>query len=580
MSPITLPRHLIPALMAMVSAAAFAQTTPDAGGLLRQQEQLQKQPAGPLPAPARPDLPLELKDGGGQKIRLQAVRFVGATHLLPAGQQQALVADAVGTELDFVGLQSLAERVTAHLKSQGWFLARAYLPRQDITEGRLEIALVAGQLSRKEPVRISPSDPSSLRIKTDRLQAIADQALPAGAAAHEDALNRAVLLINDLPGITARARLEPGDEEGETRVFLTVDQQPWLVTNWSMDNYGSGDTGKDRLNATVSMSNPLGLGDQLSLTGTRSAGTELARISYAVPLGPNGWRLSLGATHLDYQVRSATGRAAGLEGKSQTYSADLLYPWLRSRTNNVYLNLSHNQKDLVDRATAGILRDKSIAVDALSLNGDHLDGWGGGGLLTWSAGWTSGRLRLDNMTDALNDRNTYQTAGGYQKISYSLTRLQKLPGAFTVFASLTGQQAGKNLDSSEKLYLGGPNGVRAYSGSEGGGDSGAIASLELRYDWPAMTPLGSLQLQAFYDAGQTELHHDARGLAIPTATGRNRYGIAGTGLGLSLSQPGRHQIRASYATKQGSNPGRSLTGLDSDGRTNRARLWLQAAFLF
>lgn len=358
----------------LAGAHSFAQTPPDAGSLLRQQEQLEQKRPGQIPPRQARQAPLELQDGGGQKIRLKRVQFSGATPLASEAQLQALVADAIGKELDFLGLQSLAERVTNHLKSKGWFLARAYLPRQDITDGSLEIALIAGRLSQKQPVTVSPVGKTALRVDPARLQAIADQTLPAGAPAQEDDVNRAVLLINDLPGLTARSRLEPGEQDGETRITIAVEESPPLSTSLNLTNQGSRDTGTAQLTGNFALNNPLGIGDQISLAATASEGNALARLGYSLPMwgamGADGWRLNFGYTDLSYRVLSASGRSNGLEGASQSTSVGLLYPWLRSRTANVYFNLSHARRELVDRSRAGTLRDKTVAVSAVGFNGD------------------------------------------------------------------------------------------------------------------------------------------------------------------------------------------------------------------
>jgi hemolysin activation/secretion protein len=559
---------------------ALAQTPPDAGTLLRQQEQLQQRTPGQLPAREAEASRPPLKVGAGETVRVKAIRFSGATVLVPEAELQSLVADAIGRDLDFAALQQLAQRITSHLKSRGWFLARAYLPAQDITSGVIEIALLAGRLSQREPVRITPGGKLALRIDPERLAAIAERHLPASVVAREEQLNRTVLLMNDLPGLSARARLEPGDDSGETRVILTLDEGPLLSGNISADNYGSRDTGTEQINASLDVNDPLGLGDRLSLAAAGSEGTTTARLAYSLPLGSDGLKMNLGYTDLRYDVRTATGRAAGLGGESQTVSAGISYPWLRSRTANLYASLVQTHKELVDRSNTGILRDKQVDTSTLTLSGDRLDNLGGGGLSSFSLWLTSGTLGLDLPVDAAADATGYRTAGGYHKLGYNVGRLQKLPGAFTLFANLTGQQAGKNLDSSEKLYLGGPAGVRAYPGSEAGSDSGQILNLELRYDWPEATPLGLLQMQAFYDTGWANLHHDTLNLPIATATSRNRYRIAGAGFGLSIMKPGSHVVRASLASKVGSNPGRSVQGNDADGLEDTTRLWLQAILFF
>ena len=43
-------------------------------------------------------------------------------------------------------------------------------------------------------------------------------------------------------------------------------------------------------------------------------------------------RFRLGLVVLGEELELAAGRAAGLEGESQTTTAGVMYPWLRSRT--------------------------------------------------------------------------------------------------------------------------------------------------------------------------------------------------------------------------------------------------------
>ena len=107
-----------------------------------------------------------------------------------------------------------------------------------------------------------------------------------------------------------------------------------------------------------------------------------------------------------------------------------------------------------------------------------------------------------------------------------------------------------------------------------------VSSLELRYDMPAVTSLGHLQLQSFYDYGRTQLHYDMNGIPLTTATQKNQYSISGYGLGMTLSKQGAYQVKAIWAHKHGDNPGRDSNGNDADGFNNKQRFWIQANFWF
>ena len=106
----------------------------------------------------------------------------------------------------------------------------------------------------------------------------------------------------------------------------------------------------------------------------------------------------------------------------------------------------------------------------------------------------------------------------YRKTSASLLYLQALSRDWTVYASVLGQRASKNLDSSEKFSLGGAQGVRAYPVGEAAGDEGALATLELRYalpQWLGATP----QLVLFADSGRVRINKN------PFAAGNNVRGL-------------------------------------------------------
>ena len=139
----------------------------------------------------------------------------------------------------------------------------------------------------------------------------------------------------------------------------------------------------------------------------------------------------------------------------------------------------------------------------------------------------------------------------------------------TLLASLSAQMTQKNLDSSEEFLLGGPFGVRAYPVNEGRGD-------EVSGD----APWGALQLSASLDAGGVRVHDDPKGVAIPTATGKNHYPLSGWSVGMTLRKSDSHSLRFIWAGKIGDNPGRAVTGEDADERGDDSRFWLQGALWF
>lgn len=562
----------VPAIMALLvvslAVTQVAAAPPDAGQLLREQ-QPQRQLPDRLQTPSAEEERPPLADAGA-RVMVKGFRFSGYQGLATEQELQAVVAEAVGRELGFQQLQALAAKVTTYLKGKGWFLARAYLPGQDITSGIIEIAIIQGKSDGS--LQIRPAE--SVRISTQRLRAMAATAVTPGVPVNEMALERSVLLMNDLPGISAKASLAAGSSPGTTAILVDVIEGPLLSGALWSDNQGNRYTGTWRGNGLLNINDPFRYGDQMSLLLTGTEGLVQGRAGYSFPLAPNGLKGTIAYTGMTYDL---VGDMASLKagGYSHSLDAGLSYPWIRSRTVNVTSSLGYQFKSLTDSVDNSDIRDKRLHSGTAGISGDLYDTFMGGGYTIWNAGVTAGTFR-----EGLADIAVTGAEGSYARFNLGLSRLQRLAERVSINLSWSAQLALDNLDSSEKFNLGGPNGVRAYAVGEGSGDSGHLFNIDLRYELPLPTAFGALQLSGFYDAGQVTLHHDAWPNSVVTATNKNSYWLQGGGIGLNYSYSGTFNLRSSWARVIVDNPGRSIDGKDADGRSDADRFWLQAMFLF
>ena len=563
-----------------VSPFVQAQTPPDAGSLFSEQQRLQQRLPDRMPQVERAEtVRPALREPGGERILVKHIRFSGAVDLVPEAELHALVADAVGQTHDFAALEALAQRITDHLKRAGFMLARAYLPRQDVTAGDLDIAILAGRLdSKNESIKIVPGGKLALRIDPARLKAIADSALKTQDALRDNDLQRALLLMNDLPGVTARSRLEPGSEADTTRIIVDVEQAPMLNLTTSLDNYGNRYNGDVRAVANLTADAPLGLGDRATLAVTQQRHSEQIMAGYSLPLGSDGWRLGVTASQLKSETKKEFS-LLDIAAEADTLGLYLSYPLIRTRQHNLSATLTADRRRYLDTSRGAATNDRETRPLSLSLTGDLLDGLGGGGFNQAGLAYVSGELDLKLLTVRAGDATTAKSQGHYDKWTWNVSRLQRLPDGWSLLLAANGQVADQNLDSSEKLSLGGPTGVRAYPGGEAQGDQGFVSTLELRYELPGGS-LGQWQFSGFYDHGRITLHKEAWAGSVNNATASNTYALAGYGLGVSLNKTGSHAIRLSLARRSGDNPGRSLQGKDSDGLNEHTRAWLQAMFWF
>jgi hemolysin activation/secretion protein len=574
------------ALLMALAASAIAddsnQST-DAGSILRQEEALQTPAPAPLPE-IEIEAPLpELTGIGDVTVDVREVRFTGAIDLVGDAALNEVVAEAIGRDLDFEGLQALAERVTRHLKDEGWILARAYLPEQDVSDGVITIDIIPGRLDTQgRAFRIEDIGEQPLRIDPERLGDMLIALIPEGEPVREADLNRAILLINDLPGIDALARLEAGEATGSTHILLSVREGDLFSASANASNFGSRSTGQTRGGVNAALSGPFGIGDQATFGYTRSEGLDLAQLGYSRPLGASGLRLDLAHTNLRYKVIDGPGEDDDLKGDAWTNRAGVEFPVIRTQLTNLSVGFDWTYEALEDRIAGDKLSDKRVEFYSPSASFDHTDqlfGWVGRTDLSLTPRW--GELDLSRVESDLDaDAAEFQADGHYKKAEYRVSRLQGVADLpLTLFAELRGQWAGDNLDSSQRFQVGGPNGLRAYPSGEASSDEGHLLRAEARYALPGdLTELGQMTLSAFYDHAWVQRHHDLRDQVIDSATGKNSYEIKGAGLSLSLVPNDRVSFSLTWAATIGDNPGRDTNGNDSDGYDDDHRAWLQAVF--
>jgi len=554
---------------------AFAAPIPDAGSILREQQQ--QTPRLPDRQPKKDELEVErppLTDSA-LKVVVKGFRFSGFTGMTSETELQELLKDAVGNEHGLIGLQHLTDLVTAYLRSKGFFLARSYLPKQDVTSGIIEIAIIGGRVDGGSTIRAR----EPRRIRDNILQGMLDSGIKNGEALHESQLERSLTLLNDLPGITARGTLERGASYGSTKVLIDVAEGPLFSGSLSADNFGNRYTGIWRGTGTANVNDAFGIGDQLYLSYTEAEGLFQGRAIYSAQLHPSGLRGGISYSGLYYELGKEL-KSLNANGHADTIGANLSYPILRSRTFSLWGNLSYEFRMLNDYANSALNSKKDIHAGTFDITSSGYDGFGGGGLTSTRLAVTAGEMKQGVETSAQADAATAKTGGSYYKFSYSFSRLQQLNRNFSLFASINGQLAGSNLDSSEKLILGGPSGVRSFPVGEASGDEGHIFTGELRYDVPIKGSWGGLQLVGFLDTCNITLHKNEWANSVSSATGKNNYWLTGSGLGVVLSKSTLYSLRASWAHTISDNPGRSTSGKDADNRSENNRYWLQASVWF
>ena len=565
-----IPTRLLAGMLSISVAAgwigtAAAQQIPDAGQILRETQ--------PPPAPAKPPPTIELgapikpamRPDAGLGVVVKAFRFTGVT-VFKTSRLQALLADRIGKTLGFAELEAAASTITIYYRQHGYFGATAYLPAQEIKDGVVEITVVEGRLG-----KIKLRRKLEVRLKEGIARGYLDR-IPSNLPLNERDVERALLLLNDLPGISVSGVLEPGERPGTGDLNVQMSEGKRVTGSVDFDNSGAPSSGEHRVGVGVNLNDPSGRGDQLSLRGLQTQGGGIKNVSsaYVMPVNSLGTKAEVNYSALDYRLGKDFA-ALQASGEARVAGAKVSHSFVRSRALNVIGQVGVESKTLEDRIEASnSVSDKTSRNLSLRLTADRVDDWLGGGASYLAVSYTRGRLALNTPSVSAQDAGPggRQTQGSFQKWNYSASRQQTIAQQWSLYGAVSGQSAIKNLDSSEKFTLGGPYGVRAYPAAEAAADEGVVANVELRYLLPQTLLPGEWMLLGFVDAGRARINKDP----LPTDSDNVRT-LYANGIGLNWAGYKGVNLRSSLAWS-------GAESMQADSSDRNPRLYLQMSMGF
>lgn len=510
---------------AALNTSAWAQTPPDAGRLLEQTRPPAQPALPPATAPRVVDVPVRptITLPEGVTVQASAFRVTGATSYA-VDALTALLQPWVGKRLDIAGLNEAAGALTRYYQGQGHLLTYAYIPAQRVADGVIEIAVLEGKL---DAVQIVTAQDVRLRDEviqahTDRLASNTADGTGSARPVLLPEVERQMLLLNDIPGVAARAAFTPGSSTGGADMVVSVAEDEPLALRLELDNHGSRSTGETRVGAGLQLRDLFGWGDQTNLRALVSSRGSLVSGSLGtlVPVGGDGFRIGASVSRLGYQLAGAF-RNLGASGNANTVGAEVSYPFIRSADTNLSVRLAGEYKRLRDEVQligrSFPKRNKTVDV---AVAWDRRDGWGGVSAARVTA--SMGSLSLLDDEQRAQDAAGLRTERAYSKVGMQFVRQQQLGGPFSVVLRAAGQATGGNLDSSEKFSLAGPGAVRSYAPGEASVDQGGLLSVEARYAHDYLG--GSFVWGLFHDRAEGRVNR------APLVAAGNEPRLSGTGL--------------------------------------------------
>ena len=478
--------------------------------------------------------------GDEPTVFVRGYSFSGNTLVADEELARALE-EFTGRELTFMDLLVAASQVDLYYLRLGYPLVDAFLPAQEIVDGIVRVEIIEGRLG--EVVLTNES-----ALKDSVARAVVAPLAP-GAFVRADTLDRALLLLSDVPGLVTEASLVAGSAHGTSDLVLHLRDGRRSRYTLSANTFGSEETGKVRFGVVADFLNLTGRGDELSVgASTDGSLTSALNLGYSVLVG-RGSRagVDLAASR---QALGGEFAGAGFETSRFSLALSLTYPWLRSEFENRYVEASLERASSRDNLF-GVDNDKERTNVAVTLRGDA------SGLL--GDAWRYS-LRATYGTTAAS---LTPAAEPYQKLNGDLAHVRMLAGGFQLLASLAAQWAFAELDTSERMVISGPDGVRGHPSGDSG-DSGFLGRLELHKGFELPFDSGTWAASGFVDAGLLQQRSLPPG-DVENVTRRYGYGL---GLDWNIAPGVSIQIQRAWPWGPGAD------------EHPRGQLWMKASVQF
>lgn len=563
-----------------VATSSLSQNRPPPGppvdaGALQQGLERQLPMPSPLPLPEPSRETEKPKDAKAKEVRVDVKRFeLEGVKTIPEEKVQAILKPYLNKSLTFDELQKVCDVIVDFYRQNG-LLVQATLPPQRIAGGVVRIAITEAKLS--SVIVDTPKGPT--RFSKDRAAAYITDANPVGSPLNTQAIERASIILNETPGVIVASQLQPGEEQGQTALRMELTDGPLVQGKVEANNYGSRSTGQNQGVIALNLNNPTGIGDQASVNGIYSEGSQYIQGAYSLPVTRTGLRLGASGTYLNYKNVSNYGYPNGGFGDAWTAGVNLAYPLIRRQGTNVNTTLGYDVKSYMNKSnfTNAVISAYNINNVTAGISGNHYDSFGGGAISAGSLNFVVGNLEIS--PTSVTGFGTY-TPSQFTKVTFSANRNQQITagGETTLYVGISGQMASVDLNSAEQFYLGGPYGVRAYPVAQSGGSQGGLGTVELRQQLP-YNVLGSI----FYDVGIIQQYKNpiAYNATKGLTNANNVYSLQGAGFGARWSYQGWN-VNAMVAWQIGQNPLYSFSGqqVAVDGTTTNPRGWITASYQF
>ena len=500
--------------------SSWAQTVPPASEPQRLDKRFEK--------PSFPGSEVEPKVPSGKKYvppeELKKIQFIlqkinvkGST-VYSKSKFNKLQKRFQGRKVSLAHIYKFADKITAKYRNDGYLLSRAIVVPQKIKDGIVTIQIIEGYIGNL--IIRGPVKGAKVFLKSYGKRLLHSSPLKARD------LERYLLLINDLPGVSAQSVLVPSKEEpGASELVLTLKHKN-MDANAGIDNRGSKFNGPIQIKAGASVNSALGLYERVGVQSVVTS--EMNELFYfngfgEIPVSSEGSKLFLSSS-LSFSEPGSTLKAFDVEGYSNTLMFKFTHPFIRSRGKNIsgYMGFTARNSE-TDLLGSNITKDR-LRIINIGASYDFVDHYFGVNLISFDL--SKGVNLLDATGPGSDNLSRADGRSDFTKFSGDLLRLQKLGSGWSFLSSFSWQYAFDPLLSSEEFGLGGAQYLRAYDPSEITGDQGIAIKLEIqkgiKTDWSV---LKNYQAYLYYDQGTVMSKNSSAGEKVESSLSSSGMGV-------------------------------------------------------
>lgn len=374
-------------------------------------------------------------------------------------------------------IETVANTITQFYRERGFVLAKAYIPKQQVRDGVVNLTLLLGMLG---DVQVSGN--KLYNAKT--ISSVFDRIM--GQPVTSTAIEEQLFLINDYPGIFVDGHFEPGYQVGDTRLNVTVKEESRYNGNLRLDNHGTEGTGTYRAYADFQLNNPLGLADKLQasvLSTFQPNNTNYWQLQYQMKLFGPRTRLGIDISENQFVIDRSLGVDLELRGIVNVNGITGTYVHQRNRKRNSSFDLRYEIIDsdlqLGDNPDSDNALDDRLKNISLAYRFDALQ--------EEKKRYHQGQVKFISGSFITGVEIGQDEDYKIYSVSYSLLDFWKIP-FFNADTRLVyraeAQYAGINLSGIMRFSLSGPTRARAYNSGIFTGDD----ALYLGFDWIFNSP--------------------------------------------------------------------------------------------